>query len=248
MDLKIPGLTLEVIREILAESRPARLHILDKMEETIPAPRAELSTYAPRIIAMQIDREKIRDVIGPGGKIIRGIIEETGAVIDIEDDGSVRIFSADGEAGLKAKAIVESLVEEPEVGKVYDGVVKRIVDFGAFVEILPGKDGLLHVSEIDIHRVENVHDVLKEGDEIQVKLIGFEREGKIRLSRKVLLDGYDPEADARRSDRGGSGGRRPGGRGSGGRRDDRRGSGGRRDDRRRDDRRRHSSGRSDGKR
>jgi polyribonucleotide nucleotidyltransferase len=248
MDLKIPGLTLDMIREILAQSTPARMHILDKMEETIPAPRAELSTYAPRIIAMQIDREKIRDVIGPGGKVIRGIIEETGAVIDIEDDGSVRIFSADGEAGLKAKAIVESLVEEPEVGKVYDGVVKRIVDFGAFVEILPGKDGLLHVSEIDIHRVENVHDVLKEGDEIQVKLIGFEREGKIRLSRKVLLDGYDPEADARRSDRGGSGGRRPGGRGSGGRRDDRR-SGGRRDDRRRDGRRSHSSGsRSDGNR
>ncbi|MGD9402427.1 MAG: polyribonucleotide nucleotidyltransferase [bacterium] len=253
MDLKIPGLTIDIIREILAQSTPARMHILDKMEATIPAPRAELSTYAPRIIAMQIDREKIRDVIGPGGKIIRGIIEETGAVIDIEDDGSVRIFSADGEAGLKAKAIVESLVQEPEVGKVYNGVVKRIVDFGAFVEILPGKDGLLHVSEIDLHRVENVHDVLKEGDEIQVKLIGFEREGKMRLSRKVLLDGYDPEADSRRSDRGGSGGRRPGGRSS-----DRRGSGGRssggrrderrRDDHRRDDRRRHSGSRSDGNR
>ena len=238
MDLKIPGLSLDVIREILRQSNPARMHILDRMEATIAAPRAELSTYAPRIIAMQIDKEKIRDVIGPGGKIIRGIIEETGAVIDIEDDGSVRIFSADGEAGLRAKAIVESLTEEPEVGKIYDGVVKRIVDFGAFVEILPGKDGLLHISEIDLHRIENVHDVLSEGDEIKVKLIGFEREGKIRLSRKVLLDGYDPEADQRRSDRGDRGGRRP----SGGRRDDRRSGG------RRDDRRRSGGHRSDGRR
>ena len=227
MDLKIPGLTLERIREILTQSTPARMQILDAMEGTIPAPRAELSSYAPRIIAMQIDKEKIRDVIGPGGKIIRGIIDETGAVIDIEDDGSVRIFSTDGEAGLKAKAMVEALVEEPEVGKIYNGVVRRIVDFGAFVEILPGKDGLLHISEIDINRIESVHDVLKEGDEIQVKLIGFEREGKIRLSRKVLLDGYDPEADARRGDSRG-GGRR----GSGSRGPDRRG-GGRRDDRRR---------------
>ena len=187
---------------------------------------------------MTIDKDKIRDVIGPGGKIIRGIIEETGAVIDIEDDGSVRIFSADAEAGLRAKAIVESLTEEPEVGKVYDGVVKRIVDFGAFVEILPGKDGLLHVSEIDLHRVENVHDVLKEGDEIKVKLIGFEREGKIRLSRKVLLDCYDPYAESRRSDRGDRCGLRPSGgcrddSSSGGRRDDRRRSGGHRSDGRR---------------
>jgi len=238
MDLKISGLSLDVIRETLEQSVAARMHILDKMEEAIAAPRAELSAYAPRIIAMQIDKDKIRDVIGPGGKIIRGIIEETGAVIDIEDDGSVRIFSADGEAGLRAKAIVESLTEEAEVGKVYDGVVKKIVDFGAFVEILPGKDGLLHISEIDLHRVENVSDVLSEGDEIQVKLIGFEREGKLRLSRKVLLDGYDPEVHSRPSDRGGPGGRRP----SGGRRDDRRSGG------RRDDRRGSGGGRSDGRR
>ena len=242
MDLKIPGLTLDIIREILTQSAPARMQILDATEATIPAPRAELSTYAPRIIAMMIDKEKIRDVIGPGGKVIRGIIDETGAVIDIEDDGSVRIFSTDGEAGLKAKAMVEALVEEPEVGKIYNGVVKRIVDFGAFVEILPGKDGLLHISEIDINRIESVHDVFKEGDEIQVKLIGFEREGKIRLSRKVLLDGYDPEADARRGDSRGGGGRR----GSGSRGPDRRG--GRRDDRRRDDRRRPSASRSDSRR
>jgi polyribonucleotide nucleotidyltransferase len=248
MDLKIPGLSVDVIREILAQSTPARMHILDVMEETIPAPRAELSTYAPRIIAMTIDKEKIRDVIGPGGKIIRGIIDETGAVIDIEDDGSVRIFSTDGEAGQKAMKMIEALVEEPEIGKVYDGVVKRIVDFGAFVEILPGKDGLLHVSEIDLNRVENVRDVLNEGDHVQVKLIGFEREGKLRLSRKVLLEGYDPEADARRGDSRGSGGRRPsGGRSSGGRRPDRRGSDRRRDDRHRDGNRR-PGGRSDGHR
>ncbi len=236
MDLKVPGLSIGLIGEILEQSTPARMHILDKMEATIPAPRPELSAYAPRIIAMQIDREKIRDVIGPGGKTIRAIIDETGAVIDIEDDGSVRIFSADGEAGLKAKAMVEALIQEPEVGKVYDGVVKRVVEFGAFIEILPGKEGLLHVSEIDLHRIENVHDVLKEGDEVQVKLIGFEREGKMRLSRKVLLDGYVPGSDSRRGDRGGSGGRRPG----------RRSSGGRRDDRRRDAARRPSGSRSGG--
>jgi polyribonucleotide nucleotidyltransferase len=244
MDLKIPGLTLAVIREILEQSMPARMHILDVMAETIPAPRAELSTYAPRIIALQIDKEKIRDVIGPGGKIIRGIIDETGAVIDIEDDGSVRIFSTDAEAGQKARQMIEALIEEPEIGKVYDGVVKRIVDFGAFVEILPGKDGLLHVSEIDLNRVENVHDVLKEGDEIKVKLIGCEREGKLRLSRKVLLAGYDPESHARRGDSRGSGGRR----GSSGRRPDRRGGGGRGSDRRRDERRGPGSSRSDGRR
>lgn len=249
MDLKIPGLTLGIIREILEQSMPARMHILDVMGQTIPEPRAELSSYAPRIIALQIDKEKIRDVIGPGGKIIRGIIDETGAVIDIEDDGSVRIFSTDAEAGQRARQMIEALIEEPEVGKVYDGVVKRIVDFGAFVEILPGKDGLLHVSEIDINRVENVHDVLKEGDEIKVKLIGFEREGKIRLSRKVLLAGYDPESHARRGDSRGSGGRR----GSSGRGPDRRGGGGRgsdrrRDDRHRDERRRPGGNRSDGRR
>jgi polyribonucleotide nucleotidyltransferase len=234
MDLKIPGLGLDIIREILEQSVPARMLILDAMEQTIAAPRAELSTYAPRIIAMQIDKEKIRDVIGPGGKIIRGIIDETGAVIDIEDDGSVKIFSTDGEAGQKAREMIEALVEEPEVGKVYDGVVKRIVDFGAFVEILPGKDGLLHISEIDIHRTANVRDVLNEGDEVKVKLIGFEREGKLRLSRRVLLEGYDPEADSRGGDRRGPGGRRSsGGRGSDRRGSDRRRSSGRKSESRR---------------
>ena len=249
MDLKIPGLGLDTISEIVAQSAPARLHILDAMEHTIASPRAELSTYAPRIIAMQVDKEKIRDIIGPGGKIIRGIIDETGAVIDIEDDGSVRIFSSDSEAGQKARQMIEALIEEPEIGKVYDGVVKRIVDFGAFVEILPGKDGLLHISEIDTSRIGSVRDVLNEGDKVQVKLIGFEREGKLRLSRRVLLDGYQPEADARSGESRGSSSRRgPGGRGSdrrgpGGRGSDRRGTSGRSSDRRRDDRRR-----SDGRR
>lgn len=187
MDLKIPGISLDMIRDTLAQSAKARDRIHDVMDSTLAAPRAEISSYAPRIVAIRVDREKIRDIIGPGGKTIRGIIDATGAVIDIDDDGEVKIASPDGQALERALEMINALVEEPEVGKVYDGKVKRIVDFGAFVEILPGKDGLLHISEIEHHRINSVRDVLKEGDEIQVKVIGAERDGKIRLSRKALL-------------------------------------------------------------
>lgn len=187
MDLKIPGVPMDVLRDIVAQSTEARMKIHGIMDETLAAPRAEISSYAPRIVAIRVDRDKIRDIIGPGGKIIRKIIDETGAVIDIDDDGEVKIASPDGNALEKALEMINAIIEEPEVGKVYTGKVKRIVDFGAFVEILPGKDGLLHISEIENRRIRSVRDVLKEGDEVHVKVIGAERDGKIRLSRKVLL-------------------------------------------------------------
>jgi polyribonucleotide nucleotidyltransferase len=191
MDLKIPGISIDLIRATIEQSTEARMEIHRIMNETLAAPRTEISAYAPRIVAIRVDRDKIRDIIGPGGKIIRKIIDETGAVIDIDDDGEVRIASPDRAALDKAMDMINAIVEEPEVGRVYNGTVKRIVDFGAFVEILPGKDGLLHISEIENRRIRSVRDVLKEGDEIQVKVIGAERDGKIRLSRKALLTDKD---------------------------------------------------------
>lgn len=187
MDLKISGIPMDVLERIILQSVDARNKILDKMDQTLSAPRPEISIYAPRIVAIRVDREKIRDIIGPGGKTIRKIIDETGTVIDIEDDGEVKIASPDGSALEKALSMINALVEEPEVGKIYTGKVKRIVDFGAFVEILPGRDGLLHISEIENRRISSVRDVLKEGDQILVKVIGTEKDGKIRLSRKALL-------------------------------------------------------------
>jgi len=187
MDLKIPGIKYGIVEKIVAQSTRSRLEILGLMEQTLGSPRPELSVYAPRIIAIMIDRDKIREVIGPGGKTIRKIIEETGTVIDIEDTGEVKIASPDSAACNKALEMIKALVAEPELGAIYAGIVKRIVEFGAFVEILPGKDGLLHISEIDQRRIAKVTDVLKEGDEIQVKVIGVERDGKVRLSRKALL-------------------------------------------------------------
>jgi len=187
MDVKTRELPFEVLDQALENARRARLHILDCMERVLPAARPELSSYAPRIIAITINREKIRDVIGPGGKMIRKITEESGATIDVEDDGTVRIASIDPASGQKALEMIRALVEEPEVGKVYRGVVKRIVEFGAFVEILPGRDGLLHISELEPRRVARVEDVLQEGEEVQVKVIAVDREGKVKLSRKALL-------------------------------------------------------------
>jgi polyribonucleotide nucleotidyltransferase len=187
MDLKIPGIPLEVLENAISQADEARAKIHDAMDQSLAEPRPELSTYAPRIVAIRVDREKIRDIIGPGGKIIRKIIEETGAVIDIEDTGEVKIASPDGEALDKALSMINALVEDPEVGRSYDGTVKKIVDFGAFVEILPGKEGLLHISEVEHRRIRSVRDVLKEGDRVTVKVIGMERDGKIRLSRKALL-------------------------------------------------------------
>jgi polyribonucleotide nucleotidyltransferase len=195
MDIKIKGLDRAILSRALEQAREGRLFILDRMLETLRQPREELSRWAPRITTIHVKPEQIRIVIGSGGKTIKGIIEQTGCAINIEDDGTVAIASADAEAVQKAVKLIEGLLEEPEVGKTYKGIVRRVVDFGAFVEILPNTEALLHVSEIAYERTEHVEDVLKEGDEIEVKVLSVERDGKIRLSRKALLpmpEGYVP--------------------------------------------------------
>ena len=187
MDIKIEGLTVEIMEEALKRANAARMRILDVMESTIGEARAELSTYAPRILTIRINPEKIGEVIGPKGKTIRGIQEETGAKIDIEDDGTVMISSPGGEGGERARQMIEALVEEPEVGRIYEGVVKTTTSFGAFVEILPGTEGLCHISELQDQRTENTEDVLKVGDVTQVKLLSIDEKGRLRLSRKAAL-------------------------------------------------------------
>jgi polyribonucleotide nucleotidyltransferase len=182
MDNKVGGVTREVMRQALHQARDARLFVLEVMNKAIPAHRAEMSTYAPRIVTLHIKPDKIRDVIGPGGKVIRGIVEDTGCKIDIEDDGSVRIASADGVALERAINAIQSITAEPEIGRIYKGTVRKIVDFGAFVEIMPGTDGLVHISQMSRERVRRVEDVLSEGDEVMVKVLEVDRSGKIRLS------------------------------------------------------------------
>ena len=189
MDIKIGRVTREIMREALYQARDGRLHILKAMTTTMATPRQEMSAHAPRIVTLKIKPDKIRDVIGPGGKVIRGIIEETGVKIDVEDDGTVLIASSDGTAMRRAIELVEGITAEAQVGKIYKGTVRKIVDFGAFVEILPGTDGLLHISQIGPGRVERVSDVLKEGDEVMVKVLEVDRQGKIRLSRKEAMQG-----------------------------------------------------------
>ncbi len=209
MDIKIRGLNYEIMEKALAQAREGRLFILDRMLETISEPRPDLSPYAPRIITVQIDPEKIGKVIGPGGKTIRAIQEETGVKIDIEEDGTVFIASVDGAGSEQAIQMVEALTEEAEIGKIYTGKVVRTTDFGAFVEILPGVDGLVHISQLADYRVPSVEDVVRVGDEIMVMVIDIDAEGKIRLSRQAVLEGWTAE-EAREHDR-----RRPsGGRGN----------------------------------
>ena len=183
MDIKIKGLSRDILRKALLQARDGRLHILNEMRKVISEPSTEMSQYAPRIITTQVNPDKIRDIIGPGGKTIRGITEQTGCAVDIDDTGTVTIASPDGEAADRAKAIIESLTEEPEVGKIYFGTVKKTLEFGAFVEIIPGTDGLVHISELADHRVEKVEDILEEGDEVYVKVV-CKWNSKIRLSRK----------------------------------------------------------------
>jgi polyribonucleotide nucleotidyltransferase len=187
MDIKVGGITTEVMRKALEQARNGRLHILGKMKEALGASRQNISLFAPRIVTIRIPVDKIRDVIGPGGKMIRSIIERTGVKIDVEDDGRVNVASADGESAAKAISIIQELTATPELNKTYMGKVQRITDFGAFVEIMPGTDGLLHVSEIANHRVKDVRDELKEGEQLMVKVINIDPTGKIRLSRKALL-------------------------------------------------------------
>ena len=187
MDIKVTGITSEIMSKALDQARAGRLHILGEMAKTLGAPRGSMSDFAPRIITIKIPVDKIRDVIGPGGKMIRSIIERTGVKIDVEDDGRVNVASSDGESAAKAIGIIQELTATPELNKTYMGKVQRITDFGAFVEIMAGTDGLLHVSEIANHRVKDVRDELKEGQQILVKVINIDPTGKIRLSRKVLL-------------------------------------------------------------
>ena len=191
MDVKVEGIGLDILKQALEQARVARLEVLNTMDKTISAPRPELSVYAPRITSIKIKPEKIGEVIGTGGKIIRAIIEQSGAKIDIEDDGTVYIAATNPESAEKAKQMIMKILEEPEMGKVYMGKVKKVTTFGAFVEIIPGQEGLVHISELDFKRVHKVEDVVNVGDEIQVKVIGIEPDGKIRLSRKACLaDAY----------------------------------------------------------
>ena len=176
------------MEKALAQAKTGRLHILDKMEEALKEPRRDISPYAPTIITIQIHPDKIREVIGPGGKVIRGIQSETGTTIGIEDSGQVKIAAFSKEEGDAAVKMIENLTREPEVGAVYEGTVVKITDFGAFVQIMPGTDGLVHISQLANHRVTKVTDIVKEGDKLRVKVLEISRDGKIRLSHKALLE------------------------------------------------------------
>jgi polyribonucleotide nucleotidyltransferase len=195
MDIKITGVTREIMKQALEQARIGRLHILGIMEGAIPAPRQDISKFAPRLYTLVIPKEKIRDVIGPGGKTIRSIIEETGCDIEIEDDGKVVIASPDEPAARRAIQMIERLTEVPEIGKLYTGQVRRVEAYGAFVEIMPGTDGLVHISELAPYRVREVSDLVKEGDEMTVKVIAIDETGRVRLSRKAVImeaPDYDP--------------------------------------------------------
>jgi len=184
MDIKVEGITPEIMKVALAQARAGRMHILDEMAKVISEPRAKMSEWAPSIITLKIDPEKIRDVIGKGGAVIRQITEETGTTIDIENDGTVKIASVQGAAGREAQRRIELITADVEVGRIYDGRVAKLMDFGAFVTILPGRDGLVHISQISDERVERVSDKLKEGDQIRVKVLEVDRQGRIRLSMR----------------------------------------------------------------
>jgi polyribonucleotide nucleotidyltransferase len=223
MDIKIEGLERRVLEQALEQAREGRIHILGKMAETLNTPRVEINRWAPRITTVKVKPDQIRIIIGPGGKTIKGIIDQTGCSVDVNDDGTVAVASADSEAVKRAIQIIEGLTAEPEVGRIYKGQIKRLVDFGAFVEILPNNEALLHVSEIAHERIENPADVLKEGDEIEVKVISVERDGKVRLTRRELVpfpEGPEGEAAkeriARAREQGGGPPRGGGGRDRGG--------------------------------
>jgi polyribonucleotide nucleotidyltransferase len=209
MDIKVTGISTEIMRKALMQAREGRLFILGKMQESLPTPRNTISAYAPRIVTIKIPVDKIRDVIGPGGKMIRSIIEKTGVKIDVEDDGHVNVASADEAAAAKAIGMIQELTATAELNKTYLGKVQRITDFGAFIEIMPGTDGLLHVSEIAHYRVKDVRDELKEGQQVLVKVIAIDPTGKIRLSRKALItpeEGGQPPAGGGEGAAVGSGG------------------------------------------
>jgi polyribonucleotide nucleotidyltransferase len=195
MDIKIEGITIDLMRQALEQARAGRLHILEKMQESLSSPRDSLAPHAPRIYTLQIKPDKIRDVIGPGGKVIRSIIAECGVKVNVDDSGLVTIASVDEASAQQAIEMVNRLTEEAIVGKIYMGTVRKIVDFGAFVEILPNVDGLVHISQLAEHRVQSVADELTEGEQVLVKVLEIDRQGKIRLSRKeALMESEQPPA------------------------------------------------------
>jgi polyribonucleotide nucleotidyltransferase len=196
MDIKITGITAEIMQVALSQAREGRMHILGLMKQSMDHARTELSEYAPRIITMKINPEKIRDVIGKGGAVIRALTEETGTTIDIEDDGTIKIGCLSAESGEEAKKRIEAITAEVEVGQTYEGTVIKLLDFGAIVSLLPGKDGLLHISQIAHQRVNSVGDFLKEGQVVKVKVIEADEKGRVRLSMKALLDAPAAEEKA----------------------------------------------------
>ncbi|HEX2916511.1 MAG TPA: S1 RNA-binding domain-containing protein, partial [Chloroflexia bacterium] len=202
MDIKTTGITFEIMSQAFEQARNGRMFILEKMNEVISTPRPDLSPFAPRIVRIQINPEKIGALIGPGGKTIRSIVEETGAKIDVEDDGSVFVASVDGESARNAIKRIEALTKEAEIGAIYLGKVVRIMPYGAFIEIMPGKDGLVHISELADYHVQNVEDVVSLGDEINVMVTDIDKSGKISLSRRAVLTGQMP---APKTDDGGRG-------------------------------------------
>jgi polyribonucleotide nucleotidyltransferase len=202
MDIKIAGITEEIMKTALGQAKDGRLHILGEMAKALTQARAELGEHAPRIEVFSIPTDKIREVIGTGGKVIREIVEKTGAKINIEDDGSVKVASAKAESIRAAIAWIKSIANDPEVGHIYEGTVVKVMDFGAFVNFFGAKDGLVHISQLAAHRVNNVKDVVKEGDKVKVKLLGFDDRGKTRLSMKVVdqATGEDLEKKAKTED------------------------------------------------
>ncbi|HEX7607685.1 MAG TPA: S1 RNA-binding domain-containing protein, partial [Usitatibacter sp.] len=195
MDIKITGITREIMKVALDQAKEGRLHILAIMKQAVPGPRVEMSNYAPRIIKMKINPDKIREVIGKGGSVIQALTRETGTTIDIEDDGTISIACLSAEAGEAAQERIRAITAEVEVGKVYEGPVLRLLDFGAIVQLLPGKDGLLHISQIAHERVNAVSDYLKEGQIVKVKVLEADDKGRVRLSRKALLDPPAPKRE-----------------------------------------------------
>jgi polyribonucleotide nucleotidyltransferase len=231
MDIKIAGITPEIMSKALRQAYQARLSILDKMLEVIPVPNPVLKPHAPKITIVKVPVDKIGAIIGPGGKNIRALQEETNTKIDIGEDGSVFIASPEGYGADIARERIEALIESPQIGRIYTGKVVRTVDFGAFVEIIPGTDGLVHISQLDTERVNSVEDIVNVGDEITVMITDIDSNGKIRLSRQAVLEGWTVE-EAKEHDRGGkSSGNRSGGQRRGGDRDNRGDRGGNRDNR-----------------
>jgi polyribonucleotide nucleotidyltransferase len=197
MDIKVRGISKEIMERVLDQAREGRLHILEKMRETIPEPRKDLSRHAPRIVTLKVKQEKIRDIIGPGGKTIRSIVDQTGVKVDVEDSGIVKLASPNYEAIEKAIYMIKMLTQEVEVGGLYTGKVKRILGFGAIVEIFPGTDGLVHISQLAESHVREVSDVVKEGDDVLVKVLDIDAQGRIRLSRKAALAEAKPSSEGR---------------------------------------------------